>query len=62
MEKNRKAFQMENDKILAESINDHETAMFLQEETDRVLAESINNLKRLCLYKKKNKEKEKIVT
>lgn len=38
-----KLFQMENDKILAESINDHETTMFLQEETDRILAESIND-------------------
>jgi len=50
-----KLFQMENDKILAESINDHETAMFLQEETDRVLAESINNLeKAMSLQEREN--------
>ena len=55
-----KLFQMENDKILAESINDHETAMFLQEETDRVLAESINDYeKSMSLQEKEQGEREK---
>ena len=46
---------MENDRVLAESINDHETAMFLQEETDRVLANlNLNDYEKAILYKKKN--------
>jgi hypothetical protein len=58
-EKIEKLFQMENDKILAESINDHETAMFLQEETDRVLAESINDHeKAMSLQEKEQEERE----
>ena len=36
-------FQMENDRVLAESINDHETAMFLQEKEQK--ERENNNLK-----------------
>jgi len=42
-EKIKLLFQMENDKILAESINDHETAMFLQEKEQK--ERENNNLK-----------------
>ena len=42
-EKIKMLFQMENDRILAESINDHETTLQEQEENDRILAESIND-------------------
>ena len=60
-EKIKLLFQMENDRVLAESINDHETAMFLQEETDRVLAKSksINDYETAkSLKEKEQKERE----
>lgn len=59
-EKIQLLFQMENDRVLAESINDHEKAMSLQEENDRILAESLNDHeKAISLQKKKRRRKKR---
>ena len=63
-EKIKLLFQMENDRVLAESINDHEKAMYLQKKEENLSISEMNKLLKETklgdyLVTKNNKQKKK---